>query len=128
MTTVTTDQLYRIEQLKAEADAPSNGDYPENWFPESPGAEIGGVFLRYADAHTREGETVQVAHIRVSDGTERSVWLKHKVLADSLEHLQPGDAVYIRYEGKKTSKAGFEYSNYTVRCDPDRSHSGGSAF
>jgi hypothetical protein len=104
----------RVAELARRAvEQQQRGDFPENWFPTATGESIGGEFLRYAEARTRDGDPATVAHIRTPEG-ERSVWLTHAVLRDQLSDLRPGEVVYIRYNGKRTSGKGFDYHDYTV--------------
>ena len=52
--------------------------------------------------------------IRIPEGGDRSIWLMHAVLRDKLAGLAPGEAIYVRYEGRRTRGKGFDYHDYTV--------------
>lgn len=113
----TADLSTRIAELARRAAAQQQqGEFPKTWFPTALGESIGGEFLRYAEARTRDGDPATLAHIRTPEG-DRSIWLMHAVLRDKLSNLTPGEAIYIRYEGRRTSGKGFDYHDYTVECE-----------
>lgn len=113
------DVAERIERLReqAEQEAPR----PESWIPAEPGDEVAGTLARFASASTRDGKPADIAILDTAEG-ERAVWLVNIVLRDRFTTLRPkpGQLVYCRFEGSRTSKSGRTYKNFTVEVEGDQ--------
>lgn len=107
----------RLEDLREQAEH----EYPTSWVPEAAGDEIGGELVRYERGTTRRGEEHWIAVLRAPDESERSVWLLHTALLGQFKDKRPkpGEAVLIRFEGKRESAAGVSYAAYRVEVARD---------
>jgi hypothetical protein len=89
---------------------------PTSWRPVDQGDEVSGHFVRLDEGFAKDGAACPIAVLRTDDG-EVGVWLWHTVLRQGFARLrpQPGEAVLVRYLGKRTSESsGRNYHAYTV--------------
>lgn len=106
----------RYERLAALA----REDRPKAWAPHtdaSEATEIVGVFVRMEYGETEYGRHGIVV-LRLMDGTMRSVWLLHNVLANEFARQRPhtGDLVAIRYLGEVSGEKR-KYTGYRVEVE-----------
>jgi hypothetical protein len=79
------------------------------------------VLARYESATRKDGTPATIAIIRTAQGEERAVWCTQVVLREKLLGLDPGTAIYARYEGRRTSAAGRAYHNYSIAVEQSKS-------
>lgn len=111
----------RVAALHDRAQEP----LPESWQPEKAGDEIVGTFVRLDNATTSYGPCWIVVLETPMTGELRSVWLFQTALKNQFNKARPkpGELVLVRYEGKRTPKAGGnQYHDYKVVAE---SSSGG---
>ena len=63
--------------------------------------------------------TCPVITLELGDGSRRAIWAGNAALVSRLKALKPkiGEAIAIRYLGKRRSASGFQYADFTVKVD-----------
>jgi hypothetical protein len=96
-------------------------DYPRWWDFDEDGDELIGTFLRAGRGFTANGERTFV--VLDVDGTERTCWLHHKVLAAAFarevqrrpaKQIELGELIEVRRLGEREGGNGRSYTNYRV--------------
>jgi len=107
------------EELHARMRGYADEATPEAFMFEEPGDELLGVVVAVnLSAATRFG-WAPVVTIRRPSGDHVSLWLLHAVLRREFERQapQPGEVVFVRYQGHVHPEGGQRYESYVVRVD-----------
>ncbi len=78
-----------------------------------------GTYLRLEQGYAEYRGPVWVMVLADEGGEERSLWLLHQALLNSLKRLRPkpGDRVGVKNLGKRKSQAGTNYNDWRVVVD-----------
>jgi hypothetical protein len=97
-------------------------DFPESWLPKEHGPTLVGRFKRLEEGHTAYGPC-KIVVLETEAGTERSVWLLHRVLLLQFTRVRPrpGQLVAVHHQGRKTNASGTPYESYRVVVQRDAS-------
>ena len=97
-----------------------DGERSLNWRPETPGDAVEGTVERMGSVDTDYG-TMKVAEVRSADGVLHGVFGKGSLGKDfDFFQLSPGDALAVRFDGKRISASNREYNSFrAVARKPD---------
>lgn len=115
------DPLDALNQIEANLDREEI-----EWEPEEVGERVIGYVTGIEYIDTKDGNRIGVLLIDTKNGTRVRVWAGRTRLRKQLVRakVQPGDAIGIRYEGKKEAKNGgndyFDYKVDVIREGPRR--------